>query len=296
MRYTIKDFQKDFPNDDACLDKIMELKYGPKPTCPGCGVETKFHKITKRRAYACQDCGHHIYPCAGTPFEKSRTPLTKWLFAMFLFTASKNGVAAKELERQLGVTYKCAWRIAHELRKLMANADDHEPLSGHVEIDETFIGGKVRGRKKEGITGRGANKTVVFGMLERDGSVRAGPVPNVSRKTIRPIIAKNIQRGSIISTDEFQTYADLKKFGYQHGTVVHGAKQYVNGIFHVNSLEGYWGQLKRGIKGTHIHVSPKHLWKYVSEFSYRYNMRKEDQATLFQDLVLTLGRPHLKAG
>lgn len=125
---------------------------------------------------------------------------------------------------------------------------------------------------------------------------RAGPVPNLKRSTLRPIIAKNIQRGSIISTDEFQTYADLQQFGYQHGKVTHAAKQYVNGIFHVNSLEGYWGQLKRGIKGTHIHVSPKHLWKYVSEFSYRYNMRKEDQATIFGDLVLTLSRPHLKAG
>ena len=215
---------------------------------------------------------------------------------MFLFTSSKNGVAAKELERQLGVTYKCAWRIAHELRKLMANADDHGPLSGHIEIDETYIGGRVKGGKKHGITGRGADKAVVFGMLERDGSVRAGPVPNLKRSTIRPIIAKNIQRGSIISTDEFQTYADLQKFGYRHGKVVHAAKQYVNGIFHVNSLEGYWGQLKRGIKGTHIHVSPKHLWKYVSEFSYRYNMRKEDQATLFRDLVLALSRPHPKAG
>ena len=176
MRYTFQDFQAEFPTDAACLVKIMVMRYGTLPSCPGCGADTKFHRITKRRAYACQHCGHHVYPCVGTPFEKSRTALGKWFYAMYLFTSTKHGIPAKELERQLGVTYKCAWRMAHELRKLMANADDNGPLSGHVEIDETFIGG--RRPKIKGFTGRGAKgKTIVFGMLERDSSVRAGPVP-----------------------------------------------------------------------------------------------------------------------
>ena len=295
MRYSFQDFIKEYPTDEACLDKIMGMKFGPTPSCPGCGADTKFHRINKRRAYACQYCGHHVYPCVGTPFEKSRTSLQKWFFAMFLFTASKNGVSAKELERQLTVTYKTAWRIASELRKLMANADDHGPLSGHIEIDETYIGGKKP--KIRGFTGRGAKgKTIVFGMLERNGSVRAGPVPNASGKILAPIIKKNVQRGSVVSSDEWGAYYSLAKWGYTHGKVQHRRKEYVKGIHHVNSLEGYWSQLKRSIRGTHVHVSSKHLWKYVSEFSYRYNMRKESNAKMFQDLVLTLKQPHLKAG
>jgi transposase len=297
-RYTFLEFQQDYPTDEACLDKIMALKFGESPTCPGCGRGSKFHRITKRRAYACQHCGHHIYPCVGTPFEKSRTSLQKWFFAMYLFTASKNGVSAKELERQLGVTYKTAWRMAHELRKLMANADDHGPLSGHVELDETYVGGRKRGKR-----GRGSeNKTVVFGMVERDGTLRAGPVPNAKRITLQPIIAKNIQRGSIISTDEMSAYKSLTKFGYRHGAVNHSWEEWArydkrtDALIHTNTLEGYWSQLKRSIRGTHVHVSRKHLWKYVSEFSYRYNMRKEDTATIFRDILLTLQQPHLKAG
>ena len=295
MRYTFQQFLDEYPTDEACLDKIMGMKFGPTPSCPGCGADTKFHRITKRRAYACQHCGHHVYPCVVTPFEKSRTPLQKWFFAMYLFTSSKHVVPAKELERQLGVTYKTAWRMAHELRKLMAQSDDHEPMSGEIELDETYIGGHKP--RVKGFTGRGAKgKTVVFGMVQRDGVLRAGPVPNVKRRTLEPLIAKNIQRGSTIYTDEFSTYANLRKFGYRHQKVSHSAKEYVRGDVHVNTLEGYWSQLKRSIRGTHVHVSRKHLWKYVSEFSYRYNMREYDSGTMFRDLVYSLKRPRLKAG
>lgn len=292
MKYTFKQFQSEYPTDDACLDRILEMRFGGHEfDCPGCGVATKFHRIAKRRAYACQACGHHVYPCVGTPFEKSRTPLTNWFFAMYLMTSTRHGVAAKELERQLGCTYKTAWRMAHEIRKLMANADDHEPLSGHIEIDETFVGGRRKGGKKHGITGRGAKKAVVFGMAQRGGTVRAGPIPNVSRATVMPIITANVQRGSEISTDEFPTYKILGKYGYRHSTVNHSAKEYARGSTHVNTLENYWGQLKRGIRGTHIHVSKQHLWKYVSEFSFRYNLRKTP-GLMFNRLVFALSLPH----
>jgi transposase-like protein len=209
---------------------------------------------------------------------------------MYLMTSTRHGVAAKELQRQIGCTYKTAWRMAHELRKLMTVADGSGgKLDGHVEIDETFIGGKKHGQgRKKGME----NKTVVFGMLERDGRVIAGPVPDRLKATLEPIIKKNVERGTMISTDEHGAYGDLPGIGFNHGTVNHAKEQYVDGITHTNSLEGHWGQLKRSIKGTHIHVSSKHLWKYVSEFSYRRNNRGS-QYMMFKKLVYSTALPRL---
>jgi len=290
MKYTFKDFQRDFPDELACLTKLMEVKYGgTRVVCPSCGKEAQFHAMHTRRAFACQECGHHVYPAAGTIFHKSRTKLTHWFFAMYLMTSTRHGVAAAELQRQIGCTYKTAWRMAHELRKLMATADHDWPLSGHVEIDETFIGGRNRtpghGRKKAM-----ENKTVVFGMLQRDGRVIAGPVHNRLKSTLEPIIQKHVRRGSMVSTDEHGAYRDLAGIGYKHGSVNHAQEQWVDGITHTNSIEGHWGQLKRSIRGTHIHVSAKHLWKYVSEFNYRRNMRHSHWA-MFDRLIWTLSMP-----
>jgi predicted RNA-binding Zn-ribbon protein involved in translation (DUF1610 family) len=163
-RYTFKEFQAEFPNDEACLQKLMEVQFGgTEISCPACGADSKFHLMHARKAYACQHCGFQIYPCAGTIFHKSRTKLTHWFFAMYLMTSTRHGVAAKEVQRQTGVTYKCAWRICHELRKLMASADHGGKLSGHVEIDETLMGGRAKQDKKM------SNKTMLFGMAERGG-------------------------------------------------------------------------------------------------------------------------------
>lgn len=291
--YTFKQFQAEYPSDDACLDKIMTIRFGGfEFSCPGCGADSKFHRIRKRRAYSCQHCGHHIFPCAGTPFEKSRMPLTNWFFAMYLMTSTRHGVAAREVQRQIGCTYKTAWRMCHELRKLMAQADDHGPLSGWVEADETYIGGKQRGRRRK----TDSNKTVVMGMVERDGSVRAGPVPDVCKPTLQRAIITNVQRGSVLITDELSSYDSLKKDGpYQHYRVNHSAKEYVWETIHTNTIEGYWSRLKNSIRGTHVHVSSKHLWKYVSEFSYRYNQRKEPEV-MFDRLISAFVLPRLADG
>lgn len=291
-QYTFQQFQAEYPDDASCLAKIMEKQHGGTTiTCPGCGVVgAKFHAMSKRRAFACQECGHHIYPCAGTIFEKSSTNLTKWFFAMYLMTSTRHGVAAKELQRQIGVTYKTAWRMAHELRKLMARADYQGPLSGHIEIDETLVGGAQHGAGKG--KGRLKGKTIVFGIVERDGVVRAGPVPNVKRKTLLPIIEKHVAPGSTISTDEAPAYKALEISAYEHGSVNHRAKEYARGKHHTNTIEGYWGQIKRSIRGTHVHVSSKHLWKYLSEFSYRYNQRASHHA-MFVRLVSAFSLPRL---
>lgn len=164
--YTILQFQKDFPNDDICLDTIFQARYGHLRYCPDCGARGKFYRIRKRKTYSCQHCAYQLSPTAGTIFHKSYTPLTKWFFAMYLFSQAKNGVSAMEIKRHLGVTYKCAWRIAKHIR-LLTN-EDGDPLSGIVEVDETFIG--PPGRKDK------TSKTVVMGAVARDGQAKTAIV------------------------------------------------------------------------------------------------------------------------
>ena len=279
------EFQKQFPDDEACLRQIMISRYGgANLDCPKCQKRSKFHPMKKLRSYACQYCGHHLYPCVGTPMHRTHLPLHKWFYAMFLFSTTRHGVAAKELERQLDISYKSAWRMAHEIRKYMAEVDGEWPLAGDIEADETYVGGRTTGGKR----GRGApNKTVVFGMLERDGDVMANVVPNVRKKTLQPIIKENVVAGSTVHTDELKSYSGLSKAGFQHETVNHGTGEYVDGDCHVNGIEGFWARLKLSIRGTHVHVSRKHLQKYVKEFEYRYNRRERPDA-IFGDLVASL--------
>ncbi len=280
MAWTVQSFFEHFPDDDTCLDHLFKTRFGKKPACPKCGEIGKFHRLKKMPAYTC-NCGHHIHPMQDTPFALSRTPLQKWFYAMFLFTTTRHGIAAKELQRQLGVTYKTAWRMGHELRKYLAKTDGEWPLGGTVEADETYVGGKKSGGKR----GRGApGKTVVFGMLERGGDVMMKVVPNVRKKTLQPIIKANVEAGSTIHTDELKSYGGLSKAGYEHETVNHGAGEYVDGECHVNGMEGFWARLKLSIRGTHVHVSGKHLQKYVKEFEYRYNRRKRPEQ-MFDELL-----------
>lgn len=268
---TIQDFFKRFPDDNSCLEHLMKVRFGDSVKCSKCKKEGKFNKIKKMPAYSCSWCGHHIHPMKDTPFEKSRTPLQKWFYAMYLFTTSRHGVPAKELQRQLGVTYKCAWRIAHEIRKYMGKVDGDDSLNGHVEVDETFYGGTEKGGGKQG-HGK-EKKTIILGMVQRDGNVMTHIVDDTKQKTLIPLIEKNVNKGSTITTDEWNGYNPLAKSGYTHGTVSHGKNEYVRGIHHTNRIEGFWSQIKRSIKGTHIHVSKKHLQKYLVEFEFRYNMR-----------------------
>ncbi len=291
-KYTKAQFDREYPDDGACLDAIMDMRYGGTDIpCPACKRTTKLTRITKRRAYACQWCGDHVYPCVGTVFEKSRTPLTKWFYAMYLFTASRHGVPARELERQLGVTYKCAWRMAHKLRELMASADYRGPLGGpgkHLEVDETLVGGVARGQG----TGKGAraNKAIVMGIVEREGNVRAAVVPDETAESLEGAVSRNVRKGSLLSTDTHRSYKQLRRAGYLHRTVNHSDGEYARGEVHTNTIEGYWSRLKNSIKGTHIHVSERHLPKYVGEFSYRYNMRKQPQE-MFNRMILAVSLP-----
>ena len=221
-----------------------------------------------------------MHPTVGTPFAKTRTPLQLWFYAIHLFTTTRHGVSGKELQRQLGVTYKTAWRMADEIRKHMALVDGDEQLGGKgtaVEVDETLIGGVKRGTHNRG----SAAKTVLVGALERGGDVVTQVVPNQRRGTLQPFVTANVAPGGALQTDELQSYRGLHTQGYRHMTVNHGAHEYVGfqGAT-VNSIEGFWRHLKASINGTHIWVSAKHLGKYAKEFEYRFNRRSEPHQML----------------
>jgi len=268
MRYTVKQFNKDFPTDDICLDTIFENRYGDVKDCPKCAVvNTKFYRVKGRKCYACMHCGYQLHPLAQTIFHKSETPLTSWFYAIYLFSVAKNGVAAKELERHLGVTYKTAHRMARQIRLLMQQ--DGDMLSGVVEADETYIGGT---RKKWQQQSQWDNKTAVIGIVEKTGSARAFVAKHANATNTIPFLKANIAPGSTIHTDDSKIYTRVKR-DFDHAFVNHSKYEYVKAGVSTNTIEGFWGQLKRSIDGTYHSVSPKYLQTYVNEFVFRYNFR-----------------------
>ncbi|CAN5246009.1 IS1595 family transposase [soil metagenome] len=282
QEFSVREFFARFSSDDACLAHLMEQRYGLKGFCPTCGVETTFHRITERKAFSGAACGHHVYPQAGTIFQDSRTPLQTWYYAIYLFIATRHGVSGKELQRQLGVTYKTAWRMGQQIRDLMTKADglSFTALKGHVELDETFVGGP-----RPGALGR-SNKTksTVFGLRQRGGRLVTEVVSDTKMSTIKPIVLGNVESGATVSTDQFRSYGLLGNYGYTHGTVNHHEKEWARGEYHVNTLEGFWKMFKASIRSTHIHVSNKHMKRYISEFTFRVNHRQ--RVNLMFDVVI----------
>jgi transposase len=281
MRFTITQFNERFPDNDSCLDYIFEQAYGNMPACPKCGIiSPSYYRVRNRKCYECKDCGNQFHPLANTIFHKSSSSLHDWFYVIYLFSVAKNGVSAKEVERHLGVTYKTAWRIAKQVRALMQQGTS--PLSGIVETDETYIGGVQRGKN---ITVQ--DKAVVFGMVERGGNVKAEHVRSAGARVLLPRLQSNIVPGTTIYSDQAQVYRTLHRVGYYHDSVNHSAGEYGRGVVHTNTIEGFWGQLKRSIDGTYHCVSRKYLQLYLNEFVYRYNHRT---APVFPVLIASASR------
>lgn len=258
---TIQEFYKQFPNDKACLEHLFNTRFGQNYECPKCKRKSTWYKIKAERAYCCQWCGYHLHPTAGTLFESSRTSLQLWFYAFYLFTTTRSGVSAKELQRQLGVTYKCAWRMGHEIRKHMTQMDTSggNKLGGFgkdVEVDEGFF------------IKRGANEGILLGMAERGGHVRTIKISDVKTSTVHSKVVENVEKESIVHTDKAQIYWHLKDEGY-----IHKVANHTTGDYNGQTLDSYFGRLKLSIRGTHIWVSKKHLDKYAGEFAYRFNRR-----------------------
>ena len=287
--FSVREFFETFPNDDACLTRIMEVRYGLRHVCEKCEKDSTFHKLANRRAYSCANCGHHVYPCAGTIFQDSRTPLQTWFYAIYLFIATRHGVSGKELQRTLGVTYKTAWRIGHQIRDLMTKADGFEMLKGHVELDEAYVGGKRSGKRGRGAEG----KTIVMGAKERGGRISVQVIPDVKKDTLRDVVLENVEPGSVVSTDELMSYGLLEGDGFKHGAVNHSAKEWAyydyrhGATHHTNNVESFWKLFKDSVNSTHIHISQKHMDRYLGEFSFRSNHRQMRNA-MFDLLIAAL--------
>lgn len=204
--FSVRDFFARFPDDDACLNHIMEVRFGMTHPCRKCLHVATFHRLSNVRAFSCSRCGDHVHPTAGTVFEDTRTPLQSWFYAIYLFVTTRHGVSGKELQRQLGVTYKTAYRMGMKIRELIGSTKDFDLLQGHVEMDETYVGGHRPGKRGRGAAG----KTIVMGMKEHGGELRTVVIPNVKMPTLRNVVLRNVKAGSVVSTDELMSYGLLR--------------------------------------------------------------------------------------
>jgi transposase len=278
LRYTVEDFHKRFPDDDACLEQIKEQRFPQwKTFCGKCLKSRKHYRVKGRTAYACETCGNHIFPLAGTIFEKTSTSLRLWFYAMYLMGSTRCGISAKQIQRETGVTYKCAWRIFHQIRKLMSEEELRLGGSGGagVEADEAYFGGRRKNDSGRMLAGNKGKLTTVMGVVERKGRIVARVQP-VSIAATSALVKEYVMPETMIFTDEGSAYnalPQLEGMGYEHKRVNHSAKVYVAGEVHTNTMEGFWSLVKRGIGGVYHSVSAKYLQSYLDEYSFRYNRR-----------------------
>lgn len=274
-----------FPNDDVCLQMIFDSRYGELKACPKCGVvNAKYYRVKGRMSFVCKECRHQIYPLVGTIFEKTTTPLTDWFHAIYLFSVSKNGVSAKEIERQVGVSYKTAHRMAKLIRFMMHENGKLGFLGKPVEADEIYIGGRQR---KQAV--KYDNKTPLLAAVEVGGHVRTKVVNTASSATVLPFLYENVYEGSTLHTDESKIYHNKKlEERYTHESIRHIAKEFARNGVTTNHVEGFFGNFRRALDGTYHSVSRRYLGSYAAEFAFRYNHRNEP---IFELLLTRVVKP-----
>ncbi|MGO9457397.1 MAG: IS1595 family transposase [Acidimicrobiales bacterium] len=322
-RYSLVEFMDDFPDDETCLTWLWNTRYNLGDTtahCERCGEVRTFRRYAakqQRQDWTCTACGLHVHPTAGTIFHKSSTSLHLWFYAMYLMTSTRCGISAKQLERELGVTYKTAWRMFTLIRNELMTQDTDATLSGRVEMDETYVGGKPRladkakwdkagTRQSAAVKWAHDKKVPVFGMVERSGrilrdgktkpeitrhgKIAAYVVPKQPQAAIVAHIDNHVEEGTIVYTDDARIYDRLDGDGRTHRTIKHSEGVYVSGEVHTQTIEGFWSLVKRGISGTHHSVSPKWLQGYVNEYVWRFNHR-DDGRGMFAALLLRSAFP-----
>jgi len=267
------------------------LRWNGEPVCPHCGHE-KSYKFKDQKTYKCAKCRKKYNATVGTIFENTKIPLCKWFWAIYIATSHKKGISSLQLAKDIAVTQKTAWFILHRIREML-KSNAPEMLTGAVELDETYVGGKsinwhADKRKKMREAGTGyIHKTPVFGLLQRGGNVHTEMPKEATGRYLKPIILDKVKPGTVVMTDGFGAYYGLNEI-YQHVVVNHQLGQYVVGEWHTNSIENFWSLLKRGVIGIYHYVSPKHLHRYCNEFAFRYNTRKVSETERFNIAVASV--------
>ncbi len=274
-----------FPTVDSCIEFFEEERWHGNVVSPF-DSSSRVYKCKNHR-YRCKNTKKYFNVRTGTFLDSSNISLKKWLYAIWILTCHKKGTAASELSRDLGVTHKTAWFMAHRIRANMTQSEQ-EMLDGIVESDETFVGGKNKNRHKDKKVPKSQgrsfkDKTPVLGLLQRGGMLRTFVIPNTSGETIKPLIYKNVERGCRFISDEWKAYRRLW-IHYDHKVIHHSKKQYVNlddPTIHTNTIEGFWGIFKRGYNGNYNWMSRKHLQRYMDEFTFRYNVKNLTEGDKF---------------